>query len=139
MLQQLLHHIIIVNCLKCFSLQKLSISLLIRIWIIYVSKRWCHIAYLSTFTKFFVICFTGCLVSLRGDLEWPLHSLDLTPCDILIWGHLKSCVSTLASNCRRFKGNNNSGTQCNFHKTWFKGIWGTFEKDFKTASTLVFK
>ena len=36
--------------------------------------------------------FSGCLISLRGDLLWPARSPDLTPCDFFPWGYLKSIV-----------------------------------------------
>ena len=36
--------------------------------------------------------FSGRLISLRGDLEWPPRSPDLTPCDFFLWGYLKSRV-----------------------------------------------
>lgn len=36
--------------------------------------------------------FPGRLISLRGDLEWPPRSPDLTPCDFFLWGYLKSRV-----------------------------------------------
>ena len=36
--------------------------------------------------------FPGRLVSLRGDIEWPLYSPDLNPCDFFLWGHLKERV-----------------------------------------------
>ena len=32
------------------------------------------------------------LISLRGDLQWPARSPDLTPCDYFLWGYLKSLV-----------------------------------------------
>ena len=32
------------------------------------------------------------LISLRGDLEWPARSPDLSPCDFFLWGFLKSRV-----------------------------------------------
>ena len=32
------------------------------------------------------------LISIRGDLEWPARSPDLTPCDFFLWGFLKSRV-----------------------------------------------
>jgi len=38
--------------------------------------------------------FPGRLISLRGDLEWPARSPDLTPCDFFLWGYLKSRVCT---------------------------------------------
>jgi len=33
--------------------------------------------------------FPSRLVSLRGDIEWPARSPDLTPCDFCLWGYLK--------------------------------------------------
>ena len=30
------------------------------------------------------------LISIRGDLEWPARSPDLTPCDFFLWVFLKS-------------------------------------------------
>jgi len=32
------------------------------------------------------------LISLRGDILWPAHSPDLTPCDYFLWGYLKAKV-----------------------------------------------
>jgi hypothetical protein len=34
------------------------------------------------------------LISLRGDVRWPVHSPDLAPCDFFLWGYLKSKVCT---------------------------------------------
>ena len=34
--------------------------------------------------------FPGHLVSLRGDIGWPLRSPDLTPCDFFLWRYIKS-------------------------------------------------
>lgn len=31
-------------------------------------------------------------ISIRGDLEWPARSPDLSPCDFYLWGYLKSRV-----------------------------------------------
>ena len=41
-----------------------------------------------------ILCdmFPGHLVSLWGDIGWPPHSLDLTPCDLFLWRHIKSQV-----------------------------------------------
>jgi hypothetical protein len=36
--------------------------------------------------------FPGCLISLRGDIPWPAHSPDLSPCDFFLWGYLKAEV-----------------------------------------------
>jgi len=36
--------------------------------------------------------FPGHVISLRGDIGWPLPSPDLTPCDFFLWGHLKAKV-----------------------------------------------
>jgi hypothetical protein len=36
--------------------------------------------------------FPGHVVSLRGDIRWPLLSPDLTPCDFILWGYLKAQV-----------------------------------------------
>ena len=36
--------------------------------------------------------FPGRLISLRGDVNWPARSPDLTPCDFFLWGYLKSKV-----------------------------------------------
>ena len=36
--------------------------------------------------------FPGRLVSLRGDLQWPARSPDLSICDFFLWGHLKERV-----------------------------------------------
>jgi hypothetical protein len=33
--------------------------------------------------------FPECLVSLRGDVEWPARSPDLTICAFFLWGCLK--------------------------------------------------
>lgn len=32
------------------------------------------------------------LISLRGDINWPARSPDLSPCDFFLWGYLKSKV-----------------------------------------------
>ena len=32
------------------------------------------------------------LISIRGDLEWPARSPDLSPCDFFLWGYLKARV-----------------------------------------------
>ena len=32
------------------------------------------------------------LISIRGDLEWPARSPDLSPCNFYLWGYLKSRV-----------------------------------------------
>jgi len=32
------------------------------------------------------------LISIRGNLEWPARSPDLTPCDFFLWSFLKSRV-----------------------------------------------
>ena len=32
------------------------------------------------------------LISIRGDLEWPARSPDLSSCDFFLWGFLKSRV-----------------------------------------------
>jgi hypothetical protein len=34
--------------------------------------------------------FPGHVVSLRGDIGWPPHSPDLTPCNFFLWGSLIS-------------------------------------------------
>ena len=36
--------------------------------------------------------FPGRLISLRGDISWPVRSPDLTPCDYFLWGYLKAEV-----------------------------------------------
>lgn len=36
--------------------------------------------------------FPGKLISLRGDIEWPARSPDLSPCDFYLWGYLKGRV-----------------------------------------------
>ena len=36
--------------------------------------------------------FPGHLISLRGDIGWPACSPVLNPCDIFLWGYLKSKV-----------------------------------------------
>ena len=41
------------------------------------------------------------LISLRGDLQWPPRSPDLTPCDLFLWGYLKSrTIAHLKNNIR---------------------------------------
>ena len=40
----------------------------------------------------FVLLFPGRLISLRGDVEWPARSPDLSPCDVFLWGYLKEKV-----------------------------------------------
>ena len=34
------------------------------------------------------------LISLRGNVGWPVHSPDLAPCDFFLWDYLKSKVYT---------------------------------------------
>jgi len=34
----------------------------------------------------------GRLISLRGDISWPVLSSDLTACDYFLWGYLKAEV-----------------------------------------------
>jgi len=36
--------------------------------------------------------FPGCFISLRGDVEWPAQSPDLSPCDVFLWEYLKEKV-----------------------------------------------
>lgn len=36
--------------------------------------------------------FPGKVISNRRDIDWPPHSLDLSPCDFFLWGFLKSRV-----------------------------------------------
>ena len=36
--------------------------------------------------------FPGRLISLRGDVEWPARSPDLSPCGFFLWGYLKEKV-----------------------------------------------
>jgi len=36
--------------------------------------------------------FPAHLISLRGDVEWPAWSPDLSPCDFFLWGYLKEKV-----------------------------------------------
>ena len=36
--------------------------------------------------------FPGHVVSLRGDIGWPPHSPDLSPCDLFLLGYLKAQV-----------------------------------------------
>lgn len=36
--------------------------------------------------------FPGRLISLHGDIGWPAHSPDLSPCDYFLWGYLKNKV-----------------------------------------------
>ena len=39
-----------------------------------------------------LLLFTGRLISLRGDVDWPARSPDLSPCDVFLWGYLKEKV-----------------------------------------------
>ena len=39
--------------------------------------------------------FPSHLILLRGDIGWPAHSPDLSPCDYFLWGHLKAEVYKL--------------------------------------------
>ena len=32
------------------------------------------------------------LISLRGDVEWPARSPDLSPCDFFLWEYLKEMI-----------------------------------------------
>jgi len=36
--------------------------------------------------------FPGRLISLRGDVGWPVRSPYLSPCDFFLWGYLKEKV-----------------------------------------------
>jgi hypothetical protein len=36
--------------------------------------------------------FWDCEISRHGDIAWPVHSPDLSVCDLLLWGYLKSKV-----------------------------------------------
>ena len=36
--------------------------------------------------------FPGHLISLRGDIGWPVRSPDLSSCDFFLWGYLKAMV-----------------------------------------------
>ena len=36
--------------------------------------------------------FPAHLISLRGDIGWPVRSPDLSPCDYFLWGYVKSEV-----------------------------------------------
>ena len=61
-----------------------------------VPTRWCHVIKMvhSSKRSLRILCdmFPGHLVYPRGDIGWPPHSPDLTPCDFLLWGHIKSRV-----------------------------------------------
>jgi len=39
-----------------------------------------------------LLLFPGRLISLRGDVEWPARSPDLSSCDVFLWGYLKGKV-----------------------------------------------
>jgi len=39
-----------------------------------------------------LLLFPRRLISLRGDVEWPARSPDLSPCDVFLWGYLKEKV-----------------------------------------------
>ena len=39
-----------------------------------------------------LLLFPGRLITLRGDVEWPARSPDLSPCDVFLWGYLKEKV-----------------------------------------------
>jgi len=39
-----------------------------------------------------LLLFPRRLIYLRGDVEWPARSLDLSPCDVFLWGYLKEKV-----------------------------------------------
>ena len=39
-----------------------------------------------------LLLFPGLLISLRGDVEWPARSRDLSPCEVFLWGYLKEKV-----------------------------------------------
>ena len=36
--------------------------------------------------------FPACMISRRGNIEWPARSPDLNACDFFLWGYLKSKV-----------------------------------------------
>jgi len=39
-----------------------------------------------------LLLFPGLLISLRGHVESPARSPDLSPCDVYLWGYLKEKV-----------------------------------------------
>ena len=39
-----------------------------------------------------LLLFPRRLISLRGHVEWPARSPDLSPCDVFLWGYLKEKV-----------------------------------------------
>ena len=39
-----------------------------------------------------LLLFPRRLISLRGDVEWPARSPDLSLCDVFLWGYLKEKV-----------------------------------------------
>jgi hypothetical protein len=53
--------------------------------------------------------FSNRLISMRGDRTWPARSPDLSVCDFILWGYLKSLmyadcprnIETLKANIRR--------------------------------------
>ena len=65
--------------------------------------------------------FPECLISIRGDLEWPARSPDLTPCDFFIWGFLKSlpCLCKPFKNPTRFE-DQHPGRNCQ-HSACYAG------------------
>ena len=45
--------------------------------------------------------FPGCVISCRGDFNWPPRSCDLTPLDFLLWGYTKDRVYADKTNIRQ--------------------------------------
>ena len=48
-----------------------------------------------------LLLFPGRLISLRGDVEWPARSPDLSPCDVFLWGYLKERFSNIVLDVLR--------------------------------------
>ena len=61
--------------------------------------------------------FHGRLISLRGDVEWPARSPDLSPCDVFLLGITKgNGFQTSSSISRGFEGKDPTGYR--FHSAW---------------------
>ena len=59
-----------------------------------------------------LLLFPGLLITLRGDVEWPARSPDLSPCDVFLWGYLKEKVFKHVLDLLRIlrKGSNRKST-----------------------------
>jgi hypothetical protein len=50
--------------------------------------------YVNTVCDFLSVTFPDQWIGCCGPVEWHLQSQDLTPIDILLWGHLRCVIYT---------------------------------------------